>query len=209
MPGISVFRTLKPMTNDLTVALIAGGKSSRMGTDKSFVELAGTPLIEHLMARVDGLGRIILITNRPNDYAHLGLPMHRDVIPEKGSLGGIYSAIHHSQSEWTLTLACDMPFVSTDLLRYMIGLRDESLDVIVPRVENYPQGLHALYRRTCLDAIRAKIDADRLKVIGFYGDVRVRYLDESEYAEFDPAGKSFFNVNTPQELEEARQHYDA
>jgi molybdopterin-guanine dinucleotide biosynthesis protein A len=197
------------MTNDLTVALIAGGKSSRMGTDKSFVELAGKPLIEHLMARVDGLAKTILITNSPDDYAHLGLPMFGDVIPEKGSLGGIYSAIHHSQSEWTLALACDMPFVSAELLRYMISLRDDSLDVIVPRVEKYPQGLHALYRRTCLEPIRAKIEADRLKVIGFYGDVRVRYLDESEYEKYDPSGKTFFNVNTPEDLQEARQHYDA
>jgi len=197
------------MRNDVTIALIAGGKSSRMGTDKSFVELAGTPLIEHLMVRVDGLANTILITNRPDDYVHLGLPMFSDVIPEKGSLGGIYSAIHHSQSEWTLALACDMPFVSAELLRYMVGLRDESLDVIVPRVDKYPQGLHALYRRTCLEPIRARIDADRLKVIGFYGDVRVRYLDEAEYEKFDSAKQSFFNVNTPQDLEEARQQYES
>ena len=176
-----------------------------MGRDKSFVALAGKPLIEHLMARVAGLAEMILITNRPDDYTHLGLSMHSDVIPENGPLGGIYSAIHHSQSEWVFALACDMPFVSTDLLRHMIGLRDEATDVIVPRVEKYPQGLHALYRRTCLDPIRAKIDADRLKVIGFYGDVRVRYLDEPDYAEFDPSGDAFFNVNTPEDLELARQ----
>ena len=193
------------MTADLTVALIAGGQSSRMGTDKSFVTLAGKPLIEHLMARVDGLGKTILITNRPDDYAHLGLPMYTDVIPDKGSLGGIYSAIHHSGSEWTLTLACDMPFVRAELLQHMISLRDDETDVIVPRVENYPQGLHALYRRTCLEPIRAKIEADRLKVIGFYGDVRVRYLDEPEYEPFDPAGLAFFNVNTPEDLEQAHQ----
>ena len=193
------------MTN-LTLALMAGGKSSRMGTDKSFVLLDGKPLIEHLMRRTASLGQneTILIANRPDDYAHFGLPMFSDVLPEKGSLGGIYSAVYHSQSEYTLVLACDMPFANPALLRHMIGLLDSPYDVVVPRVAGYPEGLHAIYGKTCLPAIRARLDADHLKVIGFYEDVRVRYLDEAEYQRFDAQGLSFFNVNTPEELERAQ-----
>lgn len=190
-----------------STVIMAGGKSSRMGTDKSFVKLLGKPMIEHIIERLSDLGQseTILITNRPDDYAHLGLPMHADVIPEKGSLGGIYSAIYHSQYPHTLVVACDMPFVNPALLRYMIGLCDGSYDVIVPRVEEYPEGLHAIYRKACLEAIKKQLDADRLKVIGFYGDVRVRYIDEPEYATFDPKGLSFQNINTPEELEKAQQ----
>src|SRR5690348_11953504 len=105
------------MASKLTVAIMAGGKSSRMGTDKSFVVLVGKPLIEHVIARVSNLGQdeTILITNKPDAYAHLGLSMYGDVIPDKGSLGGIYSAIHHSRSDYTLTVACDTPFVSPEL----------------------------------------------------------------------------------------------
>lgn len=194
----------------LTVAIIAGGKSSRMGTDKSFVRLAGKPLIEHLLARITDLGQdeTILITNRPDAYRHLGLTMHSDVIPEKGSLGGIYTAIYHSATPYTLAIGCDMPFVSPALLRFMIGLIDAPdgpFDVIVPRVENYPEGLHAVYGKTCLEPIRERIDADRLNVIGFYPKVRARYIDEPEYTPFDPRGLSFFNVNTPEELEQAQR----
>ncbi|MCQ3930045.1 MAG: molybdenum cofactor guanylyltransferase [Chloroflexi bacterium] len=191
----------------LTLAIMAGGKSSRMGTDKSFVTLLGKPLIEHLLDRLADLGEDerILVTNRPDDYAALGLPMLTDVLPDKGSLGGIYTAITYSQSEYTLVIACDMPFANPALLKYMIGLCDGSYDVIVPRVDNYPEGLHAIYSQACLAPIRKRLDADQLKVMGFYSDVRVRYLDEAEYHSFDPKGLSFFNVNTPQELEEARR----
>ncbi|MBZ0318490.1 MAG: molybdenum cofactor guanylyltransferase [Anaerolineae bacterium] len=191
----------------LTLAIMAGGKSSRMGTDKSFVTMLGKPLIEHLLDRLADLGEDerILITNRPNDYATLGLPMFADVLPDKGSLGGIYTAITYSQSEYTLVIACDMPFANPALLKYMMGLCDGTHDVIVPRVDNYPEGLHAIYSQACLAPIRKRLDADQLKVMGFYGDVRVHYLDEAEYQSFDPKGLSFFNVNTPQELEEARR----
>jgi molybdopterin-guanine dinucleotide biosynthesis protein A len=197
-------------SNGFTVAINAGGKSSRMGTDKSFVPLLGRPMIEHVVARLSGLGQdeTILITNQPDAYAYLGLPMYADLIPDKGSLGGIYTAIHYSQSPDTLVVACDMPFVNADLLRYMIGLRTAEggpFDVIVPRVEKYPEGLHAIYSKACLGPIRDSLDADRLKVIGFYGKVRVRYLDEPEYTPFDPKGLSFFNANTPEELEQARR----
>jgi molybdopterin-guanine dinucleotide biosynthesis protein A len=195
---------------NFTVAIIAGGKSSRMGTDKSFVSLLGKPMIEHVLASISDLGQdeTILITNRPGDYAHLCLPMFADVIPDQGALGGIYTALYYSQTADVLTLACDMPFLNPDLLRYIIGLGGEygsPYDVIVPRVDNHPQGLHALYNKSCLPSIRAKIDTHRLKVISFYDDVRVRYLEPAEWSRLDPRGRSFHNVNTPEELQTAQQ----
>jgi molybdopterin-guanine dinucleotide biosynthesis protein A len=194
----------------LTIAIMAGGKSSRMGTDKSFVPLLGKPMIEHILERVSGLDQdeTILITNRPQDYDHLALPMFTDVFPGKGSLGGIYTAIRYSRSEYTFVIACDMPFVNPALMRYMIALRGERegpYDVIVPRVEGHPQGLHAIYGQACLEPIRSQLDANRLKVIGFYDQVRVRYLDPAEYARLDPDGLALHNINTPEELEAARQ----
>jgi molybdopterin-guanine dinucleotide biosynthesis protein A len=99
-----------------------------------------------------------------------------------------------------------MPFLNPALLRYMIGLCEgDHFDVIVPRVDGYPQGLHAIYSKACLEPIRARLDADRLKVIGFYDDVRLRYLDEDEYQSLDPNGLAFRNVNTPEELADAQQ----
>jgi molybdenum cofactor guanylyltransferase len=198
------------MPQSITLAIIAGGKSSRMGRDKAFVILQGKPMIEHVIERTASLEKVetILVTNKPDEFAHLNLPMFADVLPEKGSLGGIYTAITHSRARYTLTVACDMPFLNTALLGYMIGLLDESgahYDVVVPRYEGYPQGLHAIYSKACLEPIRRKLDADRLKVIGFYDEVRVRYLDEPEYAPFDTDGRSFSNVNTPDQLDAAER----
>ena len=161
-----------------------------------------------MLSRIADLGQdeTILITNRPTDYASLGLPMFTDMIPEKGSLGGIYTALCYSHQPYTLVLACDMPFVNASLLRYMAELcQDDQFDVIVPRVERYPEGLHAIYSQACLQPIRERIDADQLKVISFYGRVRVRFLDEAEYQPFDPKKLSFFNVNTLEELAEAQR----
>ena len=196
------------MSTPFTLALIAGGKSSRMGRDKAFVPLAGKPIIERILERTADLGQAetILITNRPQAYAHLGLPMFTDILPEKGALGGIYTAIARSAHPYTLALACDMPFVNAHLLRYMLSLRDADdgpWDVIVPRVNGHPQGLHAIYARTCLGPIRVQLETGNLRVIGFYDAVRVRHLAPAEYAPLDPRGLSFFNVNTPEDLQTA------
>ncbi|MCA9905229.1 MAG: molybdenum cofactor guanylyltransferase [Anaerolineae bacterium] len=196
------------MTTPFSVAISAGGKSTRMGTDKALVDLNGKPVIERLLARVRDLGQAetILIANRPEAYTHLGLPTFPDALADTGSLGGIYTAILRSQQPYTLVLACDMPFVNPDLLRHMLSLRaGDQYDAIVPRVEGYPEGLHAVYSKACLPPIRRRLDADQLKVIGFYADVRVRYLDEKEWQSFDPDGISFYNVNTPDQLEQARR----
>lgn len=189
-----------------TVAIIAGGKSTRMGTDKAFVLLDGKPLIVHVLARMATLGaaETILITNRPNAYDSLRLPMFPDVIPDKGSLGGIYTALTVSQHAYTQVIACDTPFVQPELLAYLLMLR-EGQEVIVPTVKGYPQGLHALYHKACLGPMRERMDANRLNVIGFYPQVRVRLVDEAEYAPFDPTGVSFFNVNTPDHLAQAER----
>ncbi len=189
-----------------SLAIIAGGQSRRMGRDKAFVKLGGKTLIQRLLERTVNLGQAetLLITNKPAAYAHLQLPMHGDALPGKGALGGIYTALLRAQCPTVLALACDMPFVSGRLLRFMLMQLDAQTDVVVPRVTGYPQSLHAIYRKTCLQPIREQLLSDRLKIIGFFPAVRVRYLDEGDYGAFDPMAQSFTNLNTPAELEKAQ-----
>ncbi|MCY3831710.1 MAG: molybdenum cofactor guanylyltransferase [Chloroflexi bacterium] len=191
----------------LSLAIIAGGQSRRMGRDKAFVDLGGKTLIERVIERSAHLGQAetILITNRPTQYAHLGLPMHRDVLPDKGSLGGIYTALVKAASQYVLVLACDMPFISSDLLRLLISHIRADIDIVAPRVAGYPQGLHAIYKKTCIEPIARQLAADRLKIIRFYDQMRVTYLDETDYAAYDPESRSFANVNTPEELAKAQR----
>ncbi len=188
------------MTKGLTVAIQAGGKSSRMGTDKAFVLFEGRPMIEVVRAAVEGLGdELILVTNKPEQYAHLGLPMFGDLYPETGPLGGIYTALHAAAHPHVLVVACDMPWLSRPLLEHMVGLR-ETADVIVPRWDKFPEPLHAVYSKACLEPIREKLEAEMLKITAFYGRVSVRFVDRPAIEQFDPDGRSFVNVNTPDDL---------
>ena len=189
----------------LTVAIQAGGKSSRMGTDKSFVPFLGRPMIEVVRERVEGLGdELILITNTPEPYAYLGLPMFSDDYPDTGPLGGIYTAIRHARNQHVLIVACDMPWLNRPLLEYMIGLR-ETADVVVPRWDKFPEPLHAVYSQACLEPIREKLAAGMLKITAFYGRVSVRFVERPEIERFDPQGRSFVNVNTPDDLAEQQR----
>ena len=193
------------MWPNLTVAVLAGGKSSRMGTDKSFVRVLGRPLIEDVLAHVAGIGaEIIIVTNRLEDYHYLGLPLFTDVLPDKGALGGIYTALHSSSQPHTLCVACDMPFVVRPLLDYLISLIPEG-DAIIPRLNGEAEPFRAIYSQACLAPIRAALDAGKMRVISFFPDVRVRFVDEPEIDRFDPQHLSFFNVNTPEDLERARR----
>lgn len=198
---------LDPPGAKLTIAIIAGGQSRRMGADKALLKLGEQTLIERVIAASSALGQCetILITNQPDAYRHLGLPMYADIMPGKGSLGGIYTALAQASNPAALVLACDMPFISSELLRYMVARMRATTDIVVPRVAGYPQALHAIYRKTCLAPIRAQLAANRLKIIRFYDQMNVSYLDEADYAPYDAAGLAFTNVNTPAELERARQ----
>ncbi len=186
----------------LTVAIMAGGQSSRMGTDKSFVLFNGRPMIEVVVKAVAGLGaETLLITNKPDEYAQLNLPMVGDVYPDHGSLGGIFTAVHAAAYPHTLVVACDMPWLNRPLLEYIVSLR-ETADVVVPRWDKFPEPLHAVYSKACLEPIKEKLDAQMYKITVFYGRVSLRFVSREEIEQFDPEGKSFVNVNTPEELAE-------
>ncbi len=186
---------------DVTVAIMAGGKSSRMGTDKSFVLFQGRPLIEVVLERVAGLGaETLLVTNNPPAYAHLGLPMFSDVLPDNGPLGGIYTAVLRAQNPYVLVVACDMPWLNPKLLTYQLDLR-HAADIVVPRWDKYPEPLHAVYSKACLPAIEASLQAQMLKITSFYGRVTVRFVGRKEIEAVDEDGRSFANLNTPEDLE--------
>ncbi len=194
------------MRGSISTAILAGGQSSRMGANKAFVEVGGKPLIERILGRVKDLGEeLLIVANESEAYAHLGLPVVPDLIPGKGPLGGLYTAILASRGEHTLVVSCDQPFLNPDLLRYLISLRT-GYDVVVPlNRDGYPQSMYAVYGKRCAGPIRRRIEADQLKVIGFFPEVRVRKVAGPEIDQFDPERVSFFNVNTPADLIEAQR----
>lgn len=190
----------------ISVAVLCGGQSSRMGRNKAFVEVGGLPVIERVITQVRPLtDDLLLITNTHTEYATLGLPTYPDLLTGKGPLGGLYTALSHARHSYLLLVSCDQPFLNRDLLRYLISLRS-GVDVVVPLArDGYPQSMHAVYGKGCLPAIEAQIAADRLKMIGFFSQVRVREAAGDEIDRFDPERLSFTNLNTPDDLAAAQR----
>lgn len=190
----------------LTIAIQAGGGSHRMGSDKALLPLADKPLIEHLLMRVDDLGDDILVTtNRPQDYAFLGVRLVSDPVPGLGALGGLHTALNAALGRSVLILACDMPFVSRPLLEHLVSLAAQA-DVVVPCHEGHFEPLHALYdKQGCLPAIEAALAAGEKRLISFYPQVHVLSVEGTELSRLDPRGLSFFNVNTSQALAQAER----
>ena len=180
--------------------ILAGGKSSRYGRNKALVEINGVRLIERVIRVMEPLfERLIIITNTPQDYAYLKLPMVEDLIKGLGPLGGLFTGLQTMSDDAGFFVACDMPFLSGELIRHMVEVM-EDFDAVVPKVDWKIEALHAIYTKHCIPAIKALIDNKEYQVIKFFQSVRVRYLNEEEILDFDPEMRSFFNINRPEEL---------
>ncbi|MGD2251281.1 MAG: molybdenum cofactor guanylyltransferase [Anaerolineales bacterium] len=187
----------------ITVAIQAGGHSNRMGRDKALIPLAGKPLIQHVIERIDGLGDEILVTtNRPQDYAFLGLRLASDRKPGEGTLIGLQTALEHAQGQTVLLLACDMPFVSRRLLEHLLQLAPQA-DVVIPRRGDFLEPLQAVYSRSCLPAVEAALARGEQRMVSFFPQVTVLPVEQEDLDRFDPKGLSFFNINRPQDLAQA------
>ena len=184
----------------VSVAILAGGQSKRMGQDKAFLKVGGRRVIDRVLERVQGLSDDLFISaNTPDKYREFGLRVAPDVYPGKAALGGIYSVIQAARYPHVLVVACDMPFLNPALLRYLIRLAPAA-DVVAPLINPpQPETLHAVYGKGCLPAIESRLKANRLRVIGFFDEVSVRYVSREEVARFDPNFYSFVNMNTPEE----------
>jgi molybdopterin-guanine dinucleotide biosynthesis protein A len=190
----------------ITIAVQAGGKSSRMGEDKALIRLGGIPLIERVLTRIDGLADEILITtNRPETLAHLNLRMAGDEVPGAGALHGLKTALSAARGEVVLILSCDTPFVSRELLEHLLDRAHEA-DVIVPKHGDKYEPLQAVYNRArCLPAVEAALVSGERRMVSFYPQVRVLPIEEHVLSKLDPSGLSFFNLNTAEDLERAEQ----
>ena len=195
------------MSEKLSIVIQAGGKSSRMAQDKGLVEFRGMPLTQYILDQVQDLGdETIIISNHPESYQQFGLPIFADVIEGFGALGGLYSAIYHAAHEFCLVLAVDMPFINRPLLKHLLQLSPEH-DAVIPRLKQteFAEPFRAVYKKSCLEAIKSSIDGGRRKVISFFDEVDIRFVERAEVEKFDPKLKSFFNINTPQDLAEAER----
>jgi len=184
--------------------LLAGGKSSRMGTNKALLRFDdGSTVAERIVGRVAPLcSGLLLVTNTPEEYAFLGLPMHPDAYPGASSLGGIYTGLLHADAERVLVLSCDLPLINPDLLRYLLRLPFD-YDLLMPFIAGRQQPLHAIYAKSCLPAMQAQIQAGDLKIVRLLDTLHGHIVTE---ADLQPDWlPSFRNMNTPDDWAQVRQ----
>ncbi len=193
---------------DISCIVLAGGKGLRLGRDKTSEAVGGLDLLHRAVSDVALLdSEIIMVTATEHTFPKFSdCPKFRavaDVYPGKGPLGGIYTGLIASNTLYNLVVACDMPFLNQDLLRYMLQLT-AGFDVVVPRIGSMVEPLHAIYSKRCLPAMQRMLEENNLSVAQLLSMVKTRYVEADEIDRFDPLHLSFFNINTEADLKKAQ-----
>jgi len=197
--------TIEDGVAEIVGVVLVGGKSRRYGRNKALEVFQGERLIDRQLRKVQALFQeVLVITNEPGDYLHLEVTILRDVIPGLGPLGGIYTGLLFAQGKSVFVTACDMPFLQPAVVKHMMRLSRYN-DVVVPEKKEGLEPLHAIYSARCLPHIKKMLDRGKFQVLSFFPAVKVCRLSQEELEKLDPYGLSFFNINTPEDMNRARE----
>jgi molybdopterin-guanine dinucleotide biosynthesis protein A len=197
--------SVKDRVAGMVGVVLVGGESRRYGRNKALEFFQGERLIDRQVRTVGSLfSEVLVITNEPELYLHLDVTIVRDVIPRQGPLGGIYTGLLFAQGKSVFVTACDMPFVQTAVVNRMVQLATD-YDVVVPEKIEGLEPLHAIYSSRCLPHIEKMLADGTLQVINFFPAVKVYRLSSEEIGQLDPMGLSFFNINTPDDMDRAKE----
>lgn len=189
----------------MTGVILAGGSNRRYPILKGLIEFKGKRLIERVMDSLNILERIIIITNRPDAYFYLGIPMYGDLIDFRCPLTGIYTALFNSRDD-ILVSACDMPYINPEIVRLIkdeATERFKSYDAIIPIFNERPQPLLGAYSKRLIPEIKKWLEQKRCNMTEFINHITTYYLEESQIKAIDPEGLSFININTLEDKEKA------
>jgi len=189
-------------------AVLAGGQSTRMGTDKALMQAGDVSFLGHIVFSLHQvMDRVMIISSSPkHDLCEKGTVRYPDIVEGVGPLGGIHTALYNSKSEFVFCCACDMPFVSPKVITLLAG-ECSGWDVVVPEVRGKLHPLSALYSKKCIGPVQEAIKSGQLKISHFYDKVRVNVLGDDFFEEADPRGISFTNINNHSELAIAQKHF--
>jgi len=191
----------------VTGVIIAGGKSRRLGVDKRFLEIGGRPCIQRVIDAFQGLFKeVLIVADAPEPFMSLGAKVVVDLIPGRATLGGLYTGLHFATHDRVFAAASDMPWLSPAAIRVVL---DQALsgDIVIPDLAGKLQPMHAAYAKTCLPVLRSLVEAGRLKVqdLCMSPELRVHRIPEAAFRDVDPELRSFFNINTPEDLDKAKK----
>jgi molybdopterin-guanine dinucleotide biosynthesis protein A len=193
------------MAHDLSAFVLAGGKSTRMGRDKATLPFAGRTLLESALVLARSVTEDVFILGSAELYGAYG-EVIADIFPGCGPLGGIHAALTHAKNDLNLILAVDTPFLSDRLAAYLVERARESRAMVTaPEIDSYPQPLCAVYRRDFLPIADQALRAGRYKIVPLFPQGRILVIPEAELERFAFTAEMFENLNTPEELEQARR----
>jgi molybdopterin-guanine dinucleotide biosynthesis protein A len=198
------------LISDVTGVLLAGGKSRRMGQDKRFLSIGEETLYARSLSVLRSVFQhVVVVIAQDSPAVESDTRVLRDLIPDCGSLGGLYTGLKQADTEWVFAVACDMPFLDPATIRHFIQLKGEG-DVVMAKLQHGLQPMHALYHRNCLPVIETLIQAQDFKIhqLADHPSLRARVVTPRELGRVDPEGRSFYNVNTPDDLAAARSLHD-
>lgn len=193
----------------VTAAVLAGGRSMRMGIDKTLLPVDGEALVTRVAeAAALVCERVVVVTNRPETLGGAGLPpgvpVLVDEVAYQGPLGGLVTALKNAEDDWVLALPADMPWLCPEVVRALWEVRDGA-KVVVPVSAKGPEPLLALYHRDCLSVAWRVLESGRRRLVAMFPELSVVELPVEDLRAVDPDLRSLVNVNTPEELAEARE----
>lgn len=190
------------MIHPFTGVILSGGLSTRFnGQNKAFIKVGGQRILDRLFAIFSELfDEIILVTNDPLQFVEWDLTIVTDIFPLRSSLTGIHTGLFYMKNQFAFFSACDTPFLEKNLIKVLLENIDRNTDLIMPETSAGMEPLCAIYSKRCLKAAEQHIKQSKFKIQRALGNLRLKKIPATVLRAQDPELKSFFNINTPQDL---------
>ncbi len=191
----------------VTGLILAGGKSRRLGQDKRFLELGGRTCLERVLDVFKEIfENILVVADAAEPFKEMKVKVVVDLIPGRAALGGLYTGLHYAPSDRVFAAACDMPGLSPPAIRVVLAHAGDG-DIVIPDLDGQLQPMHAVYSKACLPVLQSLVEAQALKIQDLCArpELRVYRIPKAAFQAVDPDLRSFFNINTPDDLAQARK----
>ena len=183
--------------------ILAGGENKRLPMIKGFLEINGKRIIDSNVNLLDRIfDKVIISTNDPERYFYLGRPMVGDKVRDRGPMTGILSVLNIPEISEIFVTACDMPFISAELIQYIVSQWDKKWDAAIPIFDKKPQPLLGVYSKTIAPNMENSIKHGTRSLRKFIQNINVLYVHEQEVRNIDREGKSFVNINTLEDIQQ-------
>lgn len=188
----------------VTVVILAGGLSRRMGQDKLFLDVGGVPLFERVLQPMQQLFRqVVVIANERDPFRYYSFPVYQDIYPGS-ALGGLFTGLFHAKTHWTFVSAGDLPFVNVEVVNYLLSLASDC-DVVVPYSEKGAEPLFACYAKSCLPVMEQALKNSQFKIVDLFDTLTVCHVPFSQLADIRGIENAFINLNCLEDLSLSNQ----